>query len=923
MNRKKVDSRIKQLIELNNVRHHRSVFAICGEKPYTVIPVFYNFLRKPKASVLWCYKKELDFRDKKAKRNKKKRKMMDDEADPFEMFAKSTTIRWCYYHETDRILGNSYDVLVLQDFEALTPNVLARTVETVNGGGLIIILLKNINSIKHLCMDIHRTYQTEAHRNVVARFNERFILSLNQCSSFLPVDMEFNVIPINSCLQLEEPSDYKDVPSIDLQKLNELKVSLKSQQPLGTLVDCCKTLDQANAVITFIESLSEKTLRTTISLTAARGRGKSAALGLAIAGAIAFNYCNIFVTSPSPENLKTLFDFVIKGLTAIHLQRNLDYDVINSTDPAFNKAVVRINVLRQFKQTIQYISPKEVCKDSLLRKSAELVVIDEAAAIPLPIVRSLLGPYLVFMSSTINGYEGTGRSLSLKLLRQLRDESKSVVQDSKDDPEARLLREITLKESIRYKDGDAIEKWLNQLLCLEVNNEKLRNSVPPSADDCQLFYISRDTLFSFHPTSEKLLQKLMALYVSSHYKNSPNDLQMMADAPAHHLFCLFGPSESESKNRSKIPEVLCFLQICLEGEISQSSLIDNQKRGKRAAGDLIPWTLSQQFQDTKFPSLSGARVIRIATNPNYQGQGYGKKALELICKYFEGNFITDSTPPYEDQEMDESGDQAGGDEEEQQVKNEKSKQTETLVKKLPPLLICLEERRPERLDYIGVCYGITHDLYRFWKSGGFIPVYIRQSTNELTGENSCIMIKILEHDKPELSTSVSNDWLFDFWIDFRRRFVSLLDRVFKKLTIPLAYEIITTDLNLKSMRSKSSESSKSKSNGQLSSNEINLIFSDADFSRFTSFTKNQNISPHGILDCLPSLAFFFFTQRIATKSSSIDREIAYVLIAAGLQRKSIKEISNELSINTDTIVSMLRKGLKILVESLISIKKNT
>ena len=31
---------------------------------------------------------------------------------------------------------------VLQDFEALTPNLLARTIETVEGGGSIIILLK-------------------------------------------------------------------------------------------------------------------------------------------------------------------------------------------------------------------------------------------------------------------------------------------------------------------------------------------------------------------------------------------------------------------------------------------------------------------------------------------------------------------------------------------------------------------------------------------------------------------------------------------------------------------------------------------------------------------------------------------------------------------------------------------------------------
>ncbi len=40
-------------------------------------------------------------------------------------------------------------------------------------------------------------------------------------------------------------------------------------------------------------------------------------------------------------------------------------------------------------------------------------MIDEAAAIPLPLVKKLLGPYLVFMSSTINGYEGTGQLLDI------------------------------------------------------------------------------------------------------------------------------------------------------------------------------------------------------------------------------------------------------------------------------------------------------------------------------------------------------------------------------------------------------------------------------------------------------------------------------------------------------------------------------
>ena len=35
-----------------------------------------------------------------------------------------------------------------------------------------------------------------------------------------------------------------------------------------------------------------------------------------------------------------------------------------------------------------------------------------------------------------------------------------------------------------------------------------------------------------------LLQWMMALYVASHYKNYPNDLQLMSNAPARHFFVL-------------------------------------------------------------------------------------------------------------------------------------------------------------------------------------------------------------------------------------------------------------------------------------------------------------------------------------------------------------------------------------------------
>ena len=70
------------------------------------------------------------------------------EDDPFELFVASTNIRYCYYNETHKILGNTFGMLILQDFEAITPNLLARTIETVEGGGIVVILLRTVNSLK-------------------------------------------------------------------------------------------------------------------------------------------------------------------------------------------------------------------------------------------------------------------------------------------------------------------------------------------------------------------------------------------------------------------------------------------------------------------------------------------------------------------------------------------------------------------------------------------------------------------------------------------------------------------------------------------------------------------------------------------------------------------------------------------------------
>nr|XP_020767900.1 RNA cytidine acetyltransferase isoform X2 [Odocoileus virginianus texanus] len=879
MHRKKVDNRIRILIENGVAERQRSLFVVVGDRGKDQVVILHHMLSKAtvraRPSVLWCYKKELGFSSHRKKRMRQLQKKIKNgtlnikQDDPFELFVAATNIRYCYYNETHKILGNTFGMCVLQDFEALTPNLLARTVETVEGGGLVIILLRTMNSLKQLytmTMDVHSRYRTEAHQDVVGRFNERFILSLASCKKCLVIDDQLNILPISShaasieALPPQTPDESLGPSDLELK---ELKESLQDTQPVGVLVDCCKTLDQAKAVLKFIEGISEKTLRSTVALTAARGRGKSAALGLAIAGAVAFGYSNIFVTSPSPDNLHTLFEFVFKGFDALQYQEHLDYEIIQSLNPEFNKAVIRVNVFREHRQTIQYIHPADAVKLG----QAELVVIDEAAAIPLPLVKSLLGPYLVFMASTINGYEGTGRSLSLKLIQQLRQQSAqsqvSTTAENKTTTTARLasvrtLHEVSLQESIRYAPGDAVEKWLNDLLCLDCLNITRIVSGCPLPEACELYYVNRDTLFCYHKASEVFLQRLMALYVASHYKNSPNDLQMLSDAPAHHLFCLLPPVPP---TQNALPEVLAVIQVCLEGEISRQSILNSLSRGKKASGDLIPWTVSEQM-------------------------GYGSRALQLLQVYYEGGF-----PCLEEKVLETSR-------EIHTVSSEAVSLLEEVVtprKDLPPLLLKLNERPAERLDYLGVSYGLTPRLLKFWKRAGFVPVYLRQTPNDLTGEHSCIMLKTLV-DEEEADQGA---WLSAFWKDFRRRFLALLSYQFSTFSPPLALNILQNRNIGKPVQP------------ALRREELEALFLPYDLKRLEMYSRNM-VDYHLIMDMIPAISRLYFLNQLGDLALSAAQSA--LLLGIGLQHKSVDQLEKEIELPSGQLMGLFNRIIRKVVK---------
>ena len=928
MPRKAIDSRVPALIRNGIQEKKRSFIVVVGDRAKDVIVHLHYIMSsvdvKQKKDVLWAYKKDLlGFTSHRKKREAKvkkevKRGIRDaNTEDPFELFVTLHNIRYVYYKETDKILGNTYGMCILQDFEALTPNLLARTVETVEGGGLVLLLLKGMKSLKQLytmSMDVHSRYRTEAHDDVVARFNERFILSLGKCESCLVVDDELNVLPISGGKKVQPlPPAVTGSDDADPKKheLKEIKATLTETGPIGPLFGLTRTVDQAKALMKFVDAITEKTLRSTVALTAARGRGKSAALGLAVAAAIAHGYSNVFVTSPSPENLKTFFDFVIKGFDALEYADHSDYTLLQSTNPDYNKAIVRINIYKRHRQTIQYIQPQ----DAHVLGQAELVVIDEAAAIPLPYVRKLMGPYLVFMASTINGYEGTGRSLSLKLIQQLREQSRGGLRANGDDTQVadrstgkvskddqaftggRSLREITLSEPIRYAEGDGVERWLNNLLCLDATLPKstMNTQGTPHPSTCTLVHVNRDTLFSFHPVAEDFLHQMMALYVASHYKNSPNDLQLMSDAPAHQLFVLIPPRREGDQ---RLPEPLCVLQVALEGRISRQSVMNSLSRGQRAGGDLIPWLVSQQFQESEFASLSGSRIVRIATNPDYINMGYGSRALQLLTDFYEGKFISLK-------ELDATSERA---EHMTRVTDAELNDTNLFaddvkirnMSEMPALFTQLTDRTPDQLDYLGVSFGLTQQLHKFWKRLSFAPVYLRQTTNELTGEHSCIMLR-------PLSTSTANDsnWLGIYALDFQKRFLALLSYQFRSFASVQALSIS------ESASRAAPDTNSSTSTKPLTKLELDSTFSPYDLARLDSYANNM-LDYHVILDLMPSIAHLYFTGRLKEPPCSVSLSGVQqsILLAIGLQRKGLNDLEAELNVASSQLLAMFVKVVR-------------
>ena len=344
-----------------------------------------------------------------------------------------------------------------------------------------------------------------------------------------------------------------------------------------------KNAEQKQAVLSIVETMQiEK--RQCIVLSSDRGRGKSSALGLAAALLMKQSVIKIIICAPRKSNTEPVFK---------QLKR-----LIKNVEEYDNKLIFQSS-------SLQYYAP-----DILLEKKLkpDLLFIDEASAIPIPILEKLLSlTNKIIFSTTIHGYEGTGKGFALKFNKTL-------------DVHFPEWTRIRLSKPIRWLLNDPIEQWVNSMLCL---NSELADVKHINKLDNNLIYtsklklVNRDLLLN----DKNQLSSLFALLVYAHYRTQPSDLVYLLDSKAIRIYSL--------ENSGSIIAVVLINQ---EGDFSSDLSTQVYQGRRRPQGNLLPQTLTFHAGIEKACCFKYARIMRISVHPELQRSGIGRYLLNEVCK---------------------------------------------------------------------------------------------------------------------------------------------------------------------------------------------------------------------------------------------------------------------------------------------------
>lgn len=469
-------------------------------------------------------------------------------------------------------LGQEHAVLVFNAINGLNPNALGALAGTLVAGGLLILVTPanwpTVASPDYASLSAWPLSYSELSFNFDTRLQQLLI-------AYQPPVLQENTV--NTWQGFIEQLAALVPQAANKKDIGDEKASCQ-QLIEGALTSC-----QSQVVEQLLNWFSQKNPQPVV-ITANRGRGKSGALGLFIR--------------------QLLINKLLPSQPATHQQLIPSQQIlVTAPSSAATEAIMqRLDSLpAQQLEQVKFIAP-----DALLAElpPAKLLLIDEAAALPVPLLKAMVKHYPASVfATTQDGYEGNGRGFALRFTGYLTANYPQLLQ-------------LELHQPLRWAAHCPLEALINKLLLLQTHLPD-----PPKLTANQL---KQTVSFSWLnqaelAANEELLEKIMALLVLAHYRTNPNNLRQLLDAPNQLLLVAW---------LNKQPVGLALVQE--EGGFP-AELAEQIYLGKRRPqGHLLAQSLAFHAGFASAARASYWRAQRILVHPSLQGLGLGSSLLQQL-----------------------------------------------------------------------------------------------------------------------------------------------------------------------------------------------------------------------------------------------------------------------------------------------------
>jgi len=516
--------------------------------------------------------------------------------------------------QAGRWLGQETGLLVFDGFSGFNPDAFGALCGTIRGGGLLILLVPPLDSWPEYIDPASEAIAVFPYNpeQLPRRFIARLVAVIRGSHQLYLVEQEATSTGVYAI------SGDGDAP-------------FPRAGGKGSAI--IATGDQALAVEAVIKVAKGHRRRPAV-LISDRGRGKSSALGLAAGRLLKAGLNRIIVTAPRIDSVAAVFE---------HAAGSLENRQQGKLQVQYNNAV------------LEFIPPDELIRSNT---HCDLVLVDEAAAIPAPLLETLLIRYSrIVFASTVHGYEGTGRGFDIRFKKVL-------------DQRTPQWKRVRLEEPVRWATGDPLEAFVFDALMLGATpvTDDLAQQV--IVDQCAVEKVDRDQLLDDKVT----LSELFGLLVLAHYRTTPADLRYLLDGPNLDVWIM------RFRNH-----VVGACLVAYEGGFDETLAESIWRAERRPRGHMIPQSLAVHSGFKTAPTLSCARIVRIAVHPRAQGLGAGTCMLNKVIACCKG----------------------------------------------------------QGLDYVGSSFGATEEVLGFWRKSGLLPVRLGVTREASSGTHSAMVMRPL------------------------------------------------------------------------------------------------------------------------------------------------------------------------------------